>query len=156
VQKWKFWLRSKNDDVLLVAKAGWRMKRVPISCKGVHWRWIMDLRVWSGKKKADCREEAERFTSQENSEQESLKNQDCAHFFFIRRVVQHEFVPQGQTVNAAFYVEVLKCMCECVRPELWAEKKWILHHDSAPSHSAFIVCEFFARFSPPRLFFSVA
>jgi hypothetical protein len=31
---WKFWLRSKNNYVLLVAKTGWRMKRVPISCKG--------------------------------------------------------------------------------------------------------------------------
>jgi hypothetical protein len=30
----KFWLRSKHDDMLLVAKTGWKMKRVPISCKG--------------------------------------------------------------------------------------------------------------------------
>jgi hypothetical protein len=28
---------------------------------------------------------------------------------------------------------------------LWAEKNWILHHDNAPSHSALIVREFFAK-----------
>jgi hypothetical protein len=61
-------------------------------------------------------------------------------------VVHHKFIPQGQTVNATFYVEVLKCLREhvrCVQPELWAEKNWILHHDSAPSHSMLIVREFF-------------
>jgi hypothetical protein len=38
-------------------------------------------------------------------------------------VVHHESVPQGQTVNAPFYVEVLKRLRECVwrvQPELWA------------------------------------
>jgi hypothetical protein len=28
---------------------------------------------------------------------------------------------------------------------LWAENNWILHHDNAPSHSALIVREFFAK-----------
>jgi hypothetical protein len=44
------------------------------------------------------------------------KSRSCSLFFFdIRGVVHHEFVPQGQTVNAAFYVEVLKRLCESVR-----------------------------------------
>jgi hypothetical protein len=63
-------------------------------------------------------------------------------------VFHHEFVPQGQTVNAAFYVEVLKCLHDCmqrVQPELGAEKNWILHDDNAPSYSALTVHEFFAR-----------
>jgi hypothetical protein len=63
-------------------------------------------------------------------------------------VVHHEFVLQGQTVKAAFYMEVLKCLHElmrCVRPELWVEKNWILHHDGAPSHSVLIVHEFFTK-----------
>jgi hypothetical protein len=63
-------------------------------------------------------------------------------------VVHHEFVPQGQTVNAAFYVDILKRLHEHVRrvwPELWAEKNWILHHNNAPLNSALIVCEFFAK-----------
>jgi hypothetical protein len=63
-------------------------------------------------------------------------------------VVHHEFVPQGQTVDAAFYVEVLKRLRERVRrvwPELLAEENRILHHDSAPLHSALIVPEFFVK-----------
>jgi hypothetical protein len=32
------------------------------------------------------------------------KSRSC--FFLIQGVVYHEFVPRGQTVNAAFYVEV--------------------------------------------------
>jgi hypothetical protein len=32
-----------------------------------------------------------------------------------------------------------------VRPELWAEKNWILHHDNAPLHSALIGHEVFAK-----------
>jgi hypothetical protein len=82
--------------------------------------------------------------------QESFKNQDHAHFscvfFLIWGMVHHEFVPQGQTVNATFYVEVLKRPRECVRriwPQLCAEKNWFLHHDNAPSHLALIVREFF-------------
>lgn len=36
-------------------------------------------------------------------------------FFDIRGVVHHEFVPADQTVNAKFYVEVLKRLRERVR-----------------------------------------
>jgi hypothetical protein len=90
-------------------------------------------------------------------------------FFFLRGLVQHEFVPHGRTVNAAFNVEVLKLLHECVRRvrrELWTEKNWILHHDSAPLHLVLIVREFFSKnddyhgspflftqFSPLRRFF---
>jgi hypothetical protein len=96
------------------------------------------------------RVEAQCFALQQKSAQESFKNQDHAHcfFFYIQRVVHHKFVPKGQTVNAAFYVEVLKRLHErvrCVRPKLWAEKNWILHHDNAPPHLALIVRKFFAK-----------
>jgi hypothetical protein len=64
----------------------------------------------------------------------------------IQGVVHQEFIPQGQTVNATFYVEVVKRLHEHVQrvqPELWAEKHWILHHNNAPLHLALIVREFF-------------
>jgi hypothetical protein len=64
---------------------------------------------------------------------------------YIRGVVHDEFVPQGQTVNATFYVKVLKHLCGRVRAELWAAKNYILHHDNAPSHSALVVHEFFTK-----------
>ena len=36
-------------------------------------------------------------------------------FFDWHGIVHHEFIPEGQTVNAAFYVEVLKLLRDHVR-----------------------------------------
>jgi hypothetical protein len=43
-------------------------------------------------------------------------------FFDIKGNVHSEFIPQGQTVNQAYYMDVLKRLREVVRrkrPELW-------------------------------------
>ena len=64
----------------------------------------------------------------------------------IRGIVHYEFVPNWQTVNEVYYVEVLKRLREKVRrkrPELFANNSWILHHDNAPAHTALSVREFF-------------
>ena len=56
-------------------------------------------------------------------------------------------MPQGQTVNKEFYVQVLRRLKEDVhrkRPELWKNKSWVLHHDNAPSHSSLLVSQFLA------------
>jgi hypothetical protein len=58
-----------------------------------------------------------------------------------------KFVPTGQTVNQVCYLEVLKRLREKVRrkrPECFANKSWILHHDNAPAHTALSVREFLA------------
>ncbi|GFV74843.1 uncharacterized protein TNCV_1040811 [Trichonephila clavipes] len=63
-------------------------------------------------------------------------------FFDKNGVVHLEFVPEGQTVNGAFYVEVLKKLkrrVNGVRPEI--STNWKLHHDNAPSHTFFVVTE---------------
>jgi len=60
-------------------------------------------------------------------------------FFDQKGIVHKEFFPPGQTVNAAFYVEVLKRLRENVRrkqPDLWQNNTWLLHHDNAPAHAA--------------------
>ena len=47
----------------------------------------------------------------------------------------------GQTVNAAFYVEVLKCLRENVRrkrPDQWWNNTWLLHHDNAQASAALL------------------
>jgi hypothetical protein len=47
-----------------------------------------------------------------------------------------ELIPQGQTVNQAYYVEILKRLREAVlrkMSELWSND-WILHHDNAPAY----------------------
>jgi hypothetical protein len=59
-------------------------------------------------------------------------------FTDIKGTVHFEFIPQCETVNQAYYVEVLKRLREAVRrkrPEL-GSNDWILHHDNAPANKA--------------------
>ncbi len=68
-------------------------------------------------------------------------------FFDIKGVVLMEFVPQGATVNAEFYVGVLSRLREAIRKkrrEKW-QNGWLLHHDNAPSHTSFKVTNFLVR-----------
>jgi len=66
-------------------------------------------------------------------------------FFDQKGIVHKEFVPPGQTVNAAFYVEVLRRLWENVRrkqPDQWQNNIWLLHHDIAPAHAALLTRRF--------------
>jgi len=69
-------------------------------------------------------------------------------FFDWQGVIHYEFVPRGQTVNKEFYVAVLKHLRVAVRrdrPQLWMNQNWVLHHNNAPAHSSFLVCNFLAK-----------
>jgi len=66
-------------------------------------------------------------------------------FFDIRGTVHYEFVPDGQTVNQVYYLEVLERLREKVRrkrPDIFANNSLILHHDNAPARTALSVREF--------------
>jgi len=66
-------------------------------------------------------------------------------FFDQKGIVHKEFVPPGQTVKAAFYIEVLKCLRENVRrkwPNQWQNITRPLHHDNAPAHVALLTRRF--------------
>ena len=69
-------------------------------------------------------------------------------FFDYRGVVHYEFLPPGQTVNKEYYLSVMRRLREAIRkkrPDLWKDNSWLLHHDNAPSHTALILREFFAK-----------
>lgn len=69
-------------------------------------------------------------------------------FFDAKGMVHHEYLPVGQTVNATFYVEVLKRLVHRIRrirPEYKEPGSWSLLHDNAPSHTANLVQKFLAR-----------
>lgn len=69
-------------------------------------------------------------------------------FFDYRGVVHYEFLPPGQTVNKQYYLSVMRRLREAIRlkrPELWANNSWFLHHDNAPSHTALVLRDFFAK-----------
>jgi len=66
-------------------------------------------------------------------------------FFDQKGIVHKEFVPPGQTVNAAFYVEVLKRLWENVRrkrPDQWQNNTCLLHHYNAPAHATLLTRRF--------------
>ena len=57
-----------------------------------------------------------------------------------------EFVPPGQTVNHAFYKDVLERLrkgLQRVRTDIAHD--WVRHHDNAPAHTALLVREFLAK-----------
>ena len=69
-------------------------------------------------------------------------------FFDSEGVVHYEFLPQGQTVNKEYYLEVMQYLHEAVRkkrPDVWRENRWMLQHDNAPSHSLFLVRDFLTK-----------
>ena len=68
-------------------------------------------------------------------------------FYDSKGIINHEFVPEGQTVTGSFYLSVLERLWKRsrrVRPEYSAPGSWFLH-DNAPVHRAVAVQEFLAR-----------
>jgi hypothetical protein len=63
-------------------------------------------------------------------------------FFDCEGTVNQDFVPPGQPVNRHNYLEVLNRLRRQIRrkhPERWRNQDWLLHHDSAPAHTALSV-----------------
>jgi hypothetical protein len=68
--------------------------------------------------------------------------------FYIKGVVHHEFLHQGQTVNRWYYLKVLKCLIETIRrkrPQLWSNNFWFLRHDNAPANALLLIHDFLAN-----------
>ncbi|KAG5336738.1 SETMR methyltransferase, partial [Acromyrmex heyeri] len=62
--------------------------------------------------------------------------------------IHKEFVPTGQTIIGAYYLEVLKRLMgriHRIRPEYRDPEDWSLLHDNAPSHTSLIVRQCLAR-----------
>jgi hypothetical protein len=61
-----------------------------------------------------------------------------ATFFDVKGTVHFEFIPQGHTINQAYYVGILKWLREAAarrKPELWPSG-FILHHDNVSAQKA--------------------
>ena len=70
-------------------------------------------------------------------------------FFDSRGIVHKEFVPPGQTVNHAFYKDVLERLRKRVqRVRTDIADDWVLHHDNTPAHTALSIREFLAKSIP--------
>jgi hypothetical protein len=67
-------------------------------------------------------------------------------FIDMKSILHFVFIPQGQTVSQAYYVEILKQLRGCVyrkRPGLWPNY-WIPHDGTAPAHKMFSDEQFLA------------
>jgi hypothetical protein len=62
--------------------------------------------------------------------------------FYITGIIHFELIPQGQTFNQAYYVEITEAVYRG-RPELLSD--WILYHDSASVHKVLSVKWFLAH-----------
>jgi hypothetical protein len=104
----------------------------------------MGVKIWK-KKNSGVSEWHRRF--KEGSNIEFTYGENAYHFLRYQGFVHFEFTSHGQTVNRAYYAEILKRLREVVRikrPELWPNY-WILHHDNAPAHKALSVKQFLAQ-----------
>ncbi|UYV69692.1 hypothetical protein LAZ67_7000258 [Cordylochernes scorpioides] len=94
----------------------------------------------TNEQKEHCKETCKNMVEMFNSDPHWLK-------YFITGdetwgLVHYEFVPEGQTINHHYYLDVLRRLREAVRqkrPENWHQKNWPLHHDNARPHTAVTV-----------------
>jgi hypothetical protein len=63
-------------------------------------------------------------------------------------VVHKEFVPEGKTINAEFYIRAMDHPLKHihrVRPAVFCSRDFFLLHDNAPAHKAASVCQFLTQ-----------
>lgn len=85
-------------------------------------------------------------TTKVRSEKSRIKTMLIA-FFDSKGLIHKEFLPEGTTLNAAAYVDILKRLLQRirrVRPEYAAQGSWALLHDNARPHTALVVQQFLA------------
>ncbi|KAG8239485.1 hypothetical protein J437_LFUL018967 [Ladona fulva] len=85
-------------------------------------------------------------TSSKKGSNEQIQMSLAHHFFYAKGVVHYEFVPEGQAVNGAFYLEVLRRLkrrVNRVRPAI--ARNWKLHYDNAPNHTCSKVTDYLTQ-----------
>ena len=109
----------------------------------------MVFRLRSGHQTTECRVGGAKLSkSKETAISKIASEEDVNSFFEPEGVIHREFVPEGQKVNAGFYVGVLDRLLKRIRRVRTAKfetNEWVLLHNNAPSHNAAIVKKFLAN-----------
>lgn len=124
------------------SKCHWKWPK--LHGKDHNMRWILVFYVWSRNQASIHALEVPIITENEKSSDDQVKIQSN----------DLHWVPEGQTINQHYYLEVLAKLREKIRKkrrELWESKSWVLHHDNAPAHTALSVKTFLAKHSIPVL-----
>ncbi|UYV69945.1 K02A2.6-like [Cordylochernes scorpioides] len=83
----------------------------------------------------------------ENAMLEEIQNM-YLHQVWELGLVHYEFVPECQTINQHYYLDVLRRLREPMRhkrSEKWHQKNWLLHHDNERPHTAVAVQLYLAK-----------
>ena len=84
--------------------------------------------------------------NQKNRAWKNQKSKHCSSLFYDSKGIIHkEFVRPGKTVNAVYYLGVMKRLLariRRVRPEYRKSGSWRLLHDNASSHRSTLVTDF--------------
>src|SRR5215469_7340867 len=111
----------------------------------------MVFRLRSGHQTTECRVGGAKLSKTKETAISKIASEDDVKwflFFDAEGVICREFVPEGQKVNAEFYVGVLDRLLKRIRPVRTAKfqsSEWFLLHDNAPSNNAAIVKKFLAN-----------
>ena len=117
----------------------------------ISFRWRnMVFRLRSGHQTTECRVVGAKLSKSKETAISKIVSEDDVNCFFFdaEGVIYREFVPEGQKVNAEFYVGVLDWLLRRiwqVRTAKFQSSEWFLLHDKAPSHNAVIVKKFLAK-----------
>ncbi len=121
-----------------------RMRRSPGWCSKVitaDESWMYAYNPTRRQQSCTWLEAGERCHSKTHHEM-STKKLMLVAFWDSRGIVHHEFIPQGRSVNAHLYCDILRHMRESVRRrDLWRNRRhqfW-LQHDNAATHRSLMV-----------------
>ena len=109
----------------------------------------MVFRLRSGHQTTKCRVGGAKLSKTKETAISKIASEEGVNCFFDAEGVTHrEFVPEGQKVNAEFYLGVLDQPLKRIRRVRTAKfqfSEWFLLHDNASSHNAAIVKKFLAN-----------
>ena len=131
--------KAWNEDCFKIvkfwAKTTSHRYRLGDAQKVPNWWRIMGVWLWHWNQSQIIPMKVSRRTKTEKIISSSFKCEGFAYCFLRLqwRVVHHEFLPQGRTVNKEYYLEVMRRLRENIRQkctELWKNQSWILHQDN--------------------------